>query len=122
MSAQVGPGASPRVQLASEQSASVVCAYTTGECQGLAEELEEARKATAEAERERDEAAARGDELASQLADMTAARDALACASDPAFVNRTRPLMFDVSDGECMRENVGRDAELGTSQTLNARA
>lgn len=55
----------------------------TGECQGLAEELEEARKAIAEAERERDEAAARGDELASQLADMTAARDALAYGLDP---------------------------------------
>ena len=51
-----------------------------GECQGLAEELEEARKVTAETERERDEAATRADELALQLADVTAACDALTCA------------------------------------------
>jgi len=56
-------------------------AASAGECQGLAEELEEARKASAETERERDEAAARGDELALQLADVTAARDALTCVS-----------------------------------------
>ena len=54
-----------------------------GECQGLVEELDEARKAVVEAERERDEQAGRGEDLAAQLADVTAARDALACAAKP---------------------------------------
>ena len=58
-------------------------ASRAGECQGLTEELEEARKAVAVAERERDEQACRSDDLAAQLADMTAARDALACAAEP---------------------------------------
>jgi uncharacterized protein YdeI (YjbR/CyaY-like superfamily) len=59
-----------------------VFAHYEGECQGLAEELEEARKAGAEAERERNEQASRCEDLAAQLADMTAARDALAYAVD----------------------------------------
>jgi hypothetical protein len=49
-----------------------VFAHYEGECQGLAEEPE----------RERNEQASRCEDLAAQLADMTAARDALAYAVD----------------------------------------
>lgn len=49
----------------------------SGECAGLTEELEEVRKVSADTVDERDEATARGDDLATQLELMTAERDSL---------------------------------------------
>lgn len=50
-----------------------------GECAGLAKELEESRRLASEASAERDSETERGDDLAAQLEQMTAARDALRC-------------------------------------------
>ena len=49
----------------------------SGECAGLTEELEGVRKVSADTVDERDEATARGDDLATQLEFMTAERDSL---------------------------------------------